>query len=280
MASQASLEEKEVRSYLRACIPETALPEYRASRKKIPLEDWVQFPLVEFVNSPKQREFFAPSCRFLCPRDAVPVAKDLEIYRIGLQAVIDDVTFCMDGALVKGIVGLGRSGSKFFFSRDSNCQIDMRAWRAARLFVGAQATINSARIVLDDGQVYLGPDAMLSDEILVQAGDQHSIWDLESKKVLNKHQQPIIVGEHAWIGRRVTLLAGAVIGCGAIVGAASVVTREIAPFSAAVGVPARVVKERVTWSRNVEWLSPQEREFLARRNPTGEAPAVAGSPSL
>jgi acetyltransferase-like isoleucine patch superfamily enzyme len=273
-----SVQVEDTDGYLRACIPEAALAEHQASRERASFETWVQRPLVDFVNSPKQREYFAPSCSLLYPHDTVPELKELDIYRIGLQALIEDVRFCLDGAQLKGVIGLGRSGSKFFFSRDSNCQIDMRAWRAARLFVGAKATINGARIVLDDGQVYLGADAMLSDEILIQAGDQHSIWDLETKKVLNKHQQPIIVGEHAWIGRRVTLLPGAVIGCGSLVGAASVVTREIAPFSAAVGVPARVVKQRVTWSRNVEWLSPQEREFLARRNPTAETPVIAGSP--
>ena len=262
-------------THLESTIPAWAAEEHRASGRKVSFEGWTQFPLVNFVNSPKQREFFAPSCRLLCPADAVPDLKELEIYRIGLQAKIEGVSLCVEDAYLKGMIGFGRSGSKFFFSKDSSCQIDVRAWRAASLFVGEQATINNARIVLDDGQAYIGPDAMLSDEILIQAGDQHSIWDLDTMKVVNKQQRPILVGEHVWIGRRVTLLAGAVIGCGSIVGASSVATREVPEFSAAVGVPARVVKERITWSRNVEWFSPAEREFLSRRKAPQHVASVA-----
>jgi acetyltransferase-like isoleucine patch superfamily enzyme len=115
---------------------------------------------------------------------------------------------------------------------------------------------------------------MLSDEILLQAGDQHSIWNLDDNSVAIVEQPPIVIREHAWIGRRVTLMAGASIGCGSIVGTASVVTGEVADFALAVGVPARVIKQHVTWSRNVEWFSPLERDFLARRRPLADHPAI------
>ena len=47
-----------------------------------------------------------------------------------------------------------------------------------------------------------------------------------------------------WIGDHVTLLSGVNIGSGAVIGACSVVTRDIPPFSIAVGVPAKVIKKR------------------------------------
>lgn len=56
----------------------------------------------------------------------------------------------------------------------------------------------------------------------------------------------IIVEEDVWIGINVTLLAGAHIGRGAIIGACSVVTKEIPPYAVAVGNPAKVVKFK--WS--------------------------------
>lgn len=56
----------------------------------------------------------------------------------------------------------------------------------------------------------------------------------------------IIVEEDVWIGINVTLLSGAHIGRGAIIGAGSIVTKEIPPYAVAVGNPARVIKFK--WS--------------------------------
>lgn len=56
----------------------------------------------------------------------------------------------------------------------------------------------------------------------------------------------IIVEEDVWIGVNVTLLSGAHIGRGAIIGAGSVVTKEIPPYAVAAGNPARVIKFK--WS--------------------------------
>lgn len=55
---------------------------------------------------------------------------------------------------------------------------------------------------------------------------------------------PIIVEEDAWLGVGVTILSGVRIGRGAVVGAGSVVARDIPDGAIAVGVPARVVKYR------------------------------------
>ena len=58
--------------------------------------------------------------------------------------------------------------------------------------------------------------------------------------------QDIIVEEDVWIGINVTLLPGAHIGRGTIIGACSVVTKKIPPYAIAVGNPAKVIKFK--WS--------------------------------
>lgn len=55
---------------------------------------------------------------------------------------------------------------------------------------------------------------------------------------------PIIIEDDAWIGINVTLLSGIRIGKGSIVGAGSVVTRDVPPYAIAVGNPATVIKYR------------------------------------
>lgn len=56
---------------------------------------------------------------------------------------------------------------------------------------------------------------------------------------------PVRIGSNVWIGDNVTVLAGVEIADGAVIGAGAVVTRDIPPFAIAVGVPARVVRQRV-----------------------------------
>ena len=53
---------------------------------------------------------------------------------------------------------------------------------------------------------------------------------------------PVKIGDDVWIGGRVIILPGVTIGNGCIIGAGAVVTKDIPPYSVAVGVPAKVVK--------------------------------------
>lgn len=55
---------------------------------------------------------------------------------------------------------------------------------------------------------------------------------------------PINIGHDVWIGRRAIIMSGVTIGNGAVIGACSVVTKDIPPYAIAVGNPAKVVKYR------------------------------------
>lgn len=54
----------------------------------------------------------------------------------------------------------------------------------------------------------------------------------------------IEVGDYVWIGGRSVVLGGVKIGEGAVIGAGSVVTQDIPPYTVAAGVPAKVIKMR------------------------------------
>jgi maltose O-acetyltransferase len=54
---------------------------------------------------------------------------------------------------------------------------------------------------------------------------------------------PISIGDGAWLGSRVTVLAGVTIGKGAVIGAGSVITRDVAPNTLVAGVPGRLIRD-------------------------------------
>lgn len=56
--------------------------------------------------------------------------------------------------------------------------------------------------------------------------------------------RPVTIGNYVWMGFGVTVLPGVSIGDGCIIGAGSVVTKDISPYSIVAGNPARVIRER------------------------------------
>jgi len=59
-------------------------------------------------------------------------------------------------------------------------------------------------------------------------------------------KSPVRIGPDVWLGAKVTVLRGVTVGRGCVVAANAVVNRDLPAFSVAVGVPARVVRDRLT----------------------------------
>ena len=80
-------------------------------------------------------------------------------------------------------------------------------------------------------------------------------------------EKDIIVGPNCWLGDGVVVLPGVTIGYGSIIGAATVVTKNVPPMSVVVGNPGRIVKryspEREQWVPLAEW---RETEVLLEEN--------------
>jgi hypothetical protein len=76
--------------------------------------------------------------------------------------------------------------------------------------------------------------------------------------------RPVLIDEDCWLGAHVVVAPGVRIGRGAVVGANSVVTRDIGPYAIVVGAPAKPINQRLAW-RPSPWLdatSPEARPYL------------------
>jgi acetyltransferase-like isoleucine patch superfamily enzyme len=63
----------------------------------------------------------------------------------------------------------------------------------------------------------------------------------------------VVIGDHVWLAAESAVLKGASVGDHSTVGFRSVVTSGIPAHSLAVGIPARVIRSGVTWSRDLAW---------------------------
>lgn len=61
---------------------------------------------------------------------------------------------------------------------------------------------------------------------------------------VNDKSSNIIIGSDVWIGTKVTILAGASLGRGCVVGANAVVTKPVPPYAVVVGTPAKIIATR------------------------------------
>ena len=120
------------------------------------------------------------------------------------------------------------------------------------IIIGDNVTMRSANHfhAQEDGRsIIIGNDCMISNHIIVRTSDSHGIFDAESKIRLN-NPKDIIIGNHVWIAPNSMIFKGAVIDDGSVIGSNTLVTKHIPSNCLAVGMPAKVVKENIIWSRS------------------------------
>ena len=108
--------------------------------------------------------------------------------------------------------------------------------------IGSNCQINE--YVFIQGAV-IGSNVMIAPHVAI-LNDSHIYKDIDVPMVEQgkiKGSNPVICDD-VWLGRNVVVLHGVTIGKGAIVGAGSVVTKDVAPYSIVGGVPAKHIKMR------------------------------------
>jgi len=65
-----------------------------------------------------------------------------------------------------------------------------------------------------------------------------------TSKIMELTYKPIVIGANAWVAGWSIILPGVAIGEGAVIGAGSVVTRDVAPWSVVASNPAKFIKKR------------------------------------
>ena len=110
-----------------------------------------------------------------------------------------------------------------------------------KMLAGEIYNANHNLVILDGNKVKFGDNVFVSPNCAFYTAG-HPLAYKERNKGL-EYAKPIKVGNNVWIGGNVTVLPGVSIGDNVVIGAVSVVTKDISSNVIAVGNPCRVIKE-------------------------------------
>lgn len=118
---------------------------------------------------------------------------------------------------------------------------DIRVFDNANLSIGS-GYLNGFVQVICAKNIQIGEKVAIARDVIIRDTDAHTIEDGKHEK--NKE---VIIGNHVWIGTRAIIMKGVHIGDGAIIAAGAVVTKDVPPNTIVAGVPAKVIKEDISW---------------------------------
>jgi acetyltransferase-like isoleucine patch superfamily enzyme len=106
------------------------------------------------------------------------------------------------------------------------------------IHLGRRVFINAGCRFQDQGGITIGDDCLIGHNAVI-ATLQHDIAPSRRSDLI---PSPVVIGRNVWLGANVTVLPGVTIGDDAVIGAGSVVTKDVPARTIAVGSPARVVR--------------------------------------
>jgi acetyltransferase-like isoleucine patch superfamily enzyme len=111
--------------------------------------------------------------------------------------------------------------------------------------IGKRSWIGPYCLVYGNGTVHIGKDVLIAAHTSINTVSHVAVDTSSPMNSQGIYRDAVVIEEDVWIGLNCTILQGVTVGRGSIIGAGAVVTRDIPPFSIAMGVPARVVGSRI-----------------------------------
>jgi acetyltransferase-like isoleucine patch superfamily enzyme len=117
------------------------------------------------------------------------------------------------------------------------------------LTFGDGVTFNAESSVACTKRIDFGAGCMISWQVQIMDSDLHKVVSTLDLRHLNP-DEPVDIGEHVWLGSRVTVLKGTRIGTGSVVATGAVCAGDLSLGNAVYGgVPARMIRKGVAWQR-------------------------------
>ncbi len=116
---------------------------------------------------------------------------------------------------------------------------------SARIEIGPRGGFNGTSLWCRSTSITIGSDAAFGPNVVIMDSPAHPTWPPTSRNDYpgTELDRPVTVGDRVWIGNGALIMPGVTIGDNAVVGARSVVTKDVPPNTLVAGVPAKVIRQ-------------------------------------
>ncbi|MUG93830.1 acyltransferase [Scytonema sp. UIC 10036] len=124
--------------------------------------------------------------------------------------------------------------------------VEIGALDNTQIHIGERTFIGSSVCIGGPGNITIGKDCLIASHAGIVANNH--IFDDPTQKISSQGitRKGITIEDDCWLGHAVTVLDGVTIGKGSVIGAGAVVTKDIPSYSVAVGIPAKVIRQRTS----------------------------------
>lgn len=120
------------------------------------------------------------------------------------------------------------------------------AHKGVGITIGDGTGINARAYLSGQGGIQIGSEVIFGPDVKIFS-ENHNYADQHlTIKAQGVTRKGVIIGDNCWLGAGVTVLDGVTIGKGCVIAAGSVVNRSIPDNSIAAGIPAKIIKNRIT----------------------------------
>lgn len=149
------------------------------------------------------------------------------------------------------IVKRSRAESRILLMKDARMTVDGGFELAAQGYImvrqGGELVLHGGYLnehvqIIAGERIEIGEDFTCGRDVVIRNYDGHYL-DEPGFRI----SEPITIGKHVWVGQGATILKGVTIGDGAVIAAGALVTRDVPAHALAAGVPAKVLRENISW---------------------------------
>lgn len=120
------------------------------------------------------------------------------------------------------------------------------AHKGTGITIGSGTGINARAYFAGQGGIQIGSEVIFGPEVKIFSENHHYADPDRTIKAQGVSRKGVVIGDNCWIGAGATILDGVVIGKGCVIAAGSVVNRSLPEHTIAAGVPAKIIKNRIS----------------------------------
>lgn len=156
----------------------------------------------------------------------------------------EEITFASNVYLGKRTIVKTTDGGKVVIDANVSIEDDVVIYaQFGTIHIKKNTFIGKGSQIIAKEYIEIGEDSLLAAYVIIRDTNH----GLKKDQLINKQEdtiKPIIIGNDVWIGSHSVITSGSNIANGAVVGANSVVTKEINSYVIVGGVPAKIIKQR------------------------------------